>query len=65
VLAVKRGIVTPAQVLEALETQFREELSGGRHRRVGEILMANGLIDSIQLKELLQALKKLRTFDKA
>jgi len=62
VLAVKRGHVTPAQVMEALETQFNEELSEGKHRRIGEILLAQKLIDQDQLKEILQALNKMRTF---
>ena len=62
VLAVKRGDVTPAQVMEALETQFNEELSEGKHRRIGEILLSQKLIDQVQLKEILLALNKMRTF---
>ena len=62
VLAVKEGHVTPAQVVEALEIQFNEELSEGKHRRIGEILLAQKLIDQAQLKEILRALNKIRTF---
>ena len=64
VLAVKKGLITPAQALEALETQFQEELFEDRHRRVGEILIAKGLLSSTQVKALLNELNKMRTFEK-
>jgi hypothetical protein len=49
VLAVKRGFVTPAQVVEALAVQVAEDLSKRRHRPIGEILLEQEAINSSQL----------------
>ena len=53
VLAVKRGFVTPEQVVEALAVQVAEDLSKKRHRPIGEILLEQEVINSSQLDQVL------------
>ncbi|MBW1916188.1 MAG: hypothetical protein JRI86_14855 [Deltaproteobacteria bacterium] len=56
VVAVKKGFVIPEQVVEALEVQVREDLSTGKHRRIGKILLEQQKIDDSQLNEVLHTL---------
>jgi hypothetical protein len=53
VIAVKRGFVTPDQVVEALARQVKEDLFSGQHRPVGEILLEEGTIDRSQLDQII------------
>lgn len=57
-IAVKKGFVTPEQVVGAFEIQLSEDLSTGSHKRMGEILLEQGLLDQSQLDEVLQTLKQ-------
>jgi hypothetical protein len=58
VLAVQKGFVKPEQAVEALEIQVKENLSNGVHRRVGDIMVEKGYMDSSQVKAVLAALKR-------
>jgi hypothetical protein len=58
VIAVKKGFVTPEQIVRAMEIQPDEDLTTGKHRRIGIILHEQGLIDNLQLDEIIQALEK-------
>lgn len=52
-MAVRKGFVTPDQIIRALELQVKENLSDGSHRRLGEILMDQGLMEPSQIDALL------------
>lgn len=58
IVAVKKGIATPEQIVKAFEIQLSQDLAGGEHSRIGKILLDEGVINSSQLNEILQALKK-------
>ena len=55
-VAVQKGFVTPENVVDALEIQAKEFFSTGRHRLIGEILLAQGSIDQAKLSGILQVL---------
>ncbi len=57
VRAIQKGFVTLEQVIDALGMQIEENLSAGKHRRIGEILLEQGLIDRSKLDEVLQTLQ--------
>ncbi len=52
-LAAKKGFATPDQVSKALEIQFEENLLLEKHRKVGEILVDMGVMNTSQVDELL------------
>lgn len=56
VLAVHKGYATAEQIIKALEIQVKEDLSIGKHRRIGVILLEEGVINITQLNEILQSL---------
>ena len=58
VTAVKKGFATPDQIIKALEIQVKEDLSTGRHRRIGSILLEQGLISRPQMDEVARELAR-------
>lgn len=52
-VAVKNGFVSPEQVSNALEVQFKENLKAEKHRRIGEILVEMGFMSVSQVDEVL------------
>ena len=60
VTAVKKGFTTPDQVVKALEIQVKEDLSTGKHRRIGLILLEQGLISQTQMDEVVRELDNSR-----
>jgi len=58
IVAVKKGIATPEQIVKAFEIQLSEDLARGEHSRIGKILLDQGVITHSQLNEILQVLKK-------
>ena len=54
IVAVEKGFVTADQVVNALEIQVKEDLSSGKHQRIGMILLEQGHITLQQLNEVLQ-----------
>ena len=59
VIAVKKGYVTAEQVINALNIQVREDMTNGKHRRVGMILLEQGLLTPMQIDDVLKDLEKL------
>jgi hypothetical protein len=57
VIAVKKGFVTPEQVVDALARQVKEDLLTGKHRPVGEILVEEGTISHSQLTQVLKEME--------
>jgi len=60
VIAVQKGFVTLTQVIDALGVQAKENLTSGKHRHIGQILLGQGLMSRSQLNEVLQTLKQTR-----
>jgi len=58
IVAVKKGVATPEQIVKAFEIQLSEDLTRGEHSRIGKILLDQGVITRSQLNEILKALKK-------
>lgn len=52
-VAIKKGFITPAQLLEALEVQLAEDLKGIKHRLTGQILQEKNFLTSEQTDEVL------------
>jgi arginine repressor len=59
-LALKAGLVTQKQLMEALSTQAEEALQGKLARQVGLIFISKGWITADQLGGLLQRQDELR-----
>ena len=53
-LAAKRGFATPEQVSKALEIQVEENLLLKKHRKMGEILVDMGVMNTSQVDEVLE-----------
>lgn len=60
VIAVKKGYVSPDQVIDALNVQVREEFSIGKHRRIGVILMEQGYLTTSQVEEIAKEVERVR-----
>ncbi|MBE0664621.1 MAG: hypothetical protein IH584_02275 [Candidatus Aminicenantes bacterium] len=52
-VAVKKGFATPEQVASALEAQIKENVSVKKHRRIGEIMVEMGLMNTDEVREVL------------
>jgi hypothetical protein len=52
-IAVEEGFITIDQLMDALEVQVREELSGIKHRLIGRILFDLGFMTFLQIREVL------------
>lgn len=58
-MAVKKGFVTPEDVVEARKIQESEECSTGKRRPIGRILLNEGLITLQQIGEVLRSTGKM------
>ena len=58
IVAVEKGYVTTEQVLNALDTQVKEDRSTGKHRRIGMILLEQGYITLVQIDDILKGLER-------
>lgn len=52
-IAVYRKYVTLAQVQQALTTQIEDNVNGGKHRLLGDILLENNWITDEQVESIL------------
>jgi hypothetical protein len=52
-IAVEKGFIRIDQLMDALEVQVREELSGIKHRLIGRILFDLGFMTFPQTREVL------------
>src|SRR5579862_2223015 len=59
-LALTFGLVTPAQLQEALSIQAQEASSGKLARQLGLILLSKGFLDELQLVMLVRKQQELR-----
>jgi len=60
VVAARKGFVTKDQILEALDVQLTENLSTGKHRLIGTILIDQGHLNISQVNEVLAYLGGVR-----
>lgn len=52
-IAIEKGFITIDQLLDALEIQVREDLSGIKHRLIGRILYGLGFLSLPQIELVL------------
>ena len=52
-LTVEKGIITAKQLGKAVNVQMREDLSGIKHRLLGEILVDMGFMTQNQVDEII------------
>ncbi|MBN1907595.1 MAG: hypothetical protein JW927_21125 [Deltaproteobacteria bacterium] len=55
-IAIDKGFITMEQMLYAIETQVKENIAFGTHRKIGMILMQEGHITIAQIEEVLEVL---------
>jgi len=60
-LALREGLVTVEQLMQALSIQAQEAKEGKLPRKIGIILLSGGLISEEQLENLLEKQIRLRT----
>ena len=53
-LVVKKEFATPEQVSKALQIQLEENLLLEKHRKIGEILVEMGVMNTSQVDEVLE-----------
>ncbi len=56
-VAVQKGFVTPQQVVDALVSQVKENFHTGKHTRIGEIFLRQGLMSRPQIDGVLSTLE--------
>lgn len=57
-IAVQKRFVTNEQIRKVLEIQSKEDQDQKTHRRIGRILVDEGLIDDVQVYQILGILNK-------
>ncbi len=55
IIAVKKKFTTLQQVSKALEVQLTENVSDGKHRLIGDILIDMGFMTQLQVNEVLES----------
>jgi hypothetical protein len=55
-VAIDKGFITMAQMLNAIEVQVKENIAFGTHRKIGMILLEDGHIKLDQIDEVLEVL---------
>ena len=55
-IAVEKEFITVGQLMDALEIQVREDLSGIKHRLIGEILYDLGFLTLDQIEQVLDSM---------
>ncbi len=59
-MAFQKGFITSEQLVKALCIQVEENFSVGKHRRIGQILLEQGIMDRTQIHEVLSDLEEMR-----
>lgn len=58
VIAIEKGYCSPEQFVKALEAQVMDDLTKGKHRLVGRILLEQGVMTLEQIDHVLESLGK-------
>ena len=56
-VAIDKGFISLEQLFEAMKIQISENMGGGEHRLIGQILWEKGYITSEQINEVLKNMK--------
>ena len=59
VIALGKGFITLTQLIEAMKIQVTEDLEKGRHRLLGQILIEKNVMNSAQVKEVLELVESV------
>ena len=59
VTAVKKGFITPDQLVEALAIQVAEDISTGDHDLIGKILFEQGILTMEDIDAVLRAMRDM------
>lgn len=57
-VAIEKGFITPDDLISALQVQVKEDTEHKEHRRIGEILVAQGKMREEQIEDVLNALSE-------
>ncbi|MFH2091985.1 MAG: hypothetical protein ABIJ31_06445 [Pseudomonadota bacterium] len=57
-IAIEMGYITQEDVMDALKTQLDEDLKDGKHRVIGVILYEKGILDAVQIKNILDSMMR-------
>lgn len=57
-IGVKKGFVTPTQVVKAMSVQVAEELKSGKYRPIDLILLDQKLITTAQIEEVRRCIEE-------
>lgn len=57
-IAIKKGYITPDDLIEALRIQVQSDIGQGKHQRIGEILVTEGKMTDAQVEDVLEALSE-------
>jgi hypothetical protein len=55
-IAVERGFITTEQLLDALQTQAKENIELSEHRLMGQILLEKGYLSEEELEIILETM---------
>lgn len=58
VIAIEKGYCSPEQFVEALKIQVMDDLSRGKHRLIGRILLEQRVMTLEQIDQVLRVLGK-------
>jgi hypothetical protein len=56
-VAIDKGFISLEQLFEAMKIQISENMEGGEHRLIGQILWEMGHITSEQINEVLKSME--------
>jgi len=55
-IAVEKGFISDAQLIEAITVQIYDDMAGKKHRLTGTILFDLGYLDTKQVDEVLRSM---------
>jgi hypothetical protein len=56
-VAIDKGFISLEQLFDAMKIQISENMEGGEHRLIGQILWEMGYITSEQINEVLKSME--------
>ena len=57
-IAIKKGFISPQQLIEALNLQVEEEIKNGRHRLIGQILFDLNYMTTEQIQMTIEQIQE-------
>ena len=56
IIAIEKGYITTEEFIEAMKIQVLEDIQGGKHRLIGEILLGLNQMSITQVEDVLLSL---------